>query len=290
MRYIVAMGLEIIVGHGINFVRDCRVLGLQSALKGQLAHFGSGTLRLRVPNVGDVTLRRGDSDYDNLRQIFVFQEYNIWGQVQVSINSRYQEILRVSATPLIIDAGANVGFAALWFAKLYPQATIVCVEPDPGNFKALQTNISGLKNVSARNAAIGANPGFVDLNNAGLSWSCETTRSETGTVPILTIDEIIASVPKATPFIVKVDIEGFEEDLFSENLSWLDETCAVFIEPHDWMKPHGRSSRTFQQAFGQRSFGMFIRGEHVIYVNDRYLTARGQLFATSADPYEVAKS
>lgn len=284
------MGLEIIVGHGINFVRDCRVFGLQSALKGQLARFGNGTLRLCVPNVGDVTLRRGDSDYDNLRQIFVFQEYNIWGQVQVSINSRYQEILRVNATPLIIDAGANVGFAALWFAKLYPQATIVCVEPDPENFKALQTNISGLKNVSARNAAIGANPGFVDLNNAGLSWACETTRSETGTVPILTIDEIIASVPKATPFIVKVDIEGFEEDLFSDNLSWLDETCTVFIEPHDWMKPHGRSSRTFQQAFGQRSFGMFIRGEHVIYVNDRYLTARGQLFATSADPYEVAKS
>jgi FkbM family methyltransferase len=289
VRYIVAMGLEIIVGHGINFVRDCRVFGLWSALKGQLARFGNGTLRLSVRNVGDVTVRRGDSDYDNLRQIFVFQEYNIWGQVQASIISRYQEILRLGATPLIIDAGANVGFAALWFAKFYPQATIVCVEPDAENLEALQTNIAGLKNISARNAAIGANPGFVDVNNAGLSWSCQTTRSESGTVPILTIDEIIAHVPKAVPFIVKVDIEGFEEDLFSANLSWLDETCTVFIEPHDWMKPDGRSSRTFQQAFGQRSFGMFIRGEHIIYVNDRYLTAHGQLFATPADP-QVAKS
>lgn len=278
------MGLEMIVPYGINFVRDCRVFGLQSAVKGQMARFGHGTLRLSVPNVGHVTLRRGDSDYDNLRQIFVFQEYNIWGQVQVSINIRYQEILRIGAFPLIIDAGANVGFAALWFSKFYPQATIVCVEPDPENFKALQINISGLKNVSARNAAIGANPGFVDLKKVGLSWACETARSETGTVPILTIDEIIASVPKATPFIVKVDIEGFEEDLFSENLAWLDETCTVFIEPHDWMKPHGRSSRMFQQAFGQRSFGMFIRGEHVIYVNDRYLASYGRPFATSADP------
>ena len=264
------MGLKIFVSHGTNFVRDWRVFGLKSALKGQLARFGEGTVRLSVPGVGDVILRRGDSDYDTLRQIFVFEEYNIWGLVQDLINNRYQAIIRAGASPLIIDAGANVGFAALWFAKLYPQAKIFCVEPALENFKALQTNISGFENVSARNAAIGANPGFVDLNNAGLSWACETTRSEAGTVPILTIDEIIAST-KATPFIVKVDIEGFEEDLFSENLAWLDDTCTVFIEPHDWMKPHGRSSRAFQRAFGQRSFGMFIRGEHIIYVNDRYL-------------------
>jgi FkbM family methyltransferase len=277
------MDLKIIISHAMNLVRDCRVFGVKSALKGQLSRFGQGTVRLSVPSVGDVTLRRGDSDYDSLRQIFVFEEYNVWGVVQDIINTRYQAIIRAGVSPLIIDAGANVGFAALWFAKLYPRATIVCVEPDAGNFRTLQTNISGCKNVSARNAAVGANPGFVDLDNAGLSWACETIRSEQGTVPILTIDKIIASVPNATPFIVKVDIEGFEEDLFAENLAWLDETCTVFIEPHDWLKPHGRSSRAFQQAFAQRSFGMFIRGENVIYVNDRYLAPHGQLSAASAD-------
>lgn len=283
VRYIVAMGLKIAISHGMNFVRDCCVFGVKSALKGQLARFGEGTVRLSVPSVGDVTLRRGDSDFDTLRQIFVFEEYNVWGLVQDMINIRYQAIIRTGACPLIIDAGANVGFAALWFAKLYPRATIICVEPDAGNFRTLQTNISGFKNVFAHHAAVGANPGFVDLENPGLSWACETIRSEQGTVPILTIDKIIASVPMATPFIVKVDIEGFEEDLFSDNLAWLDETCTVFIEPHDWMKPHGRSSRTFQQAFAERGFGMFIRCENIIYVNDRYLTPHRQLSAASAD-------
>jgi len=282
MRYIVAMGINHIVSHGMNFVRDCRVFGLRAAFNAQMARFGHGTVRLSVPGIGDITLRRSDSDYDNLRQIFVFEEYNIWGEVQASINNRYREILQAGVAPLIIDAGANVGFAALWFAKLYPQATIVCVEPDTENFRALQTNVSGFKNVHARHAAIGARSGFVDVRKASLSWACETTRSEAGTVPILTIDEIVASVTKATLFIVKVDIEGFEEDLFSQNLSWLDETCTVFIEPHDWMKPDGRSSRSFQQAFGQRNFGIFIRGENIVYVNDRYLAPPGQQIEASA--------
>jgi FkbM family methyltransferase len=271
------MSLKMVVSHGIEFVRDCRAFGLQSALKGLKARFGNGSLRLSVPNFGDVTVRRGDSDYDCLRQIFVFKEYNIWNDnIQAPISSRYQEILRDGGFPLIIDAGANIGFAAIWFAKFYPQATIVCIEPDPQNFAVLQTNISGFRNVRAHHAAIGANPGFVEISNeTGLSWALETTRSEAGTVPIVTIGEIVASVPKAMSLIVKVDIEGFEQDLFSENLSWLDETCAVFIEPHDWMKPHRRTSRSFQKAFGQRSFGMFLHGEYVIYVNDRYLASRG---------------
>jgi FkbM family methyltransferase len=271
------VSLKMVVSHGMDFVRDCRAFGLQSALRGQKARFGNGTLRLSVPNIGDVTVRRGDSDYETLRQIFVFQEYRLWNdRIQAPITSRYREIHRIGGLPLIIDAGANVGFAALWFAKLYPQARIVCIEPDPQNYEVLRANISGLSNVCARHAAIGANPGFVKISNeVGLSWGSETTRSETGTVPIVTIGEIVASVPNAVPFIVKVDIEGFEEDLFSENLSWLDETCAVFIEPHDWLKPNGRTSRSFQKAFGERSFGMFLSGEHVIYVNDRYLPSPG---------------
>lgn len=276
VRYIVAMSLKAIVSHGVNFVRDCGVFGLKSAVKGQFARFGKGTVRIFIPEVGEVTLRRGDSDYDTLRQIFVFQEYRIWGVVQELINHRYQQIVQSGALPLIVDAGANVGFAALWFARLYPKAIVVCVEPDAENFKALQANISGLKNISARHAAIGANPGSVDITHAGLSWARETARSEAGTVPILTVDEIATSVQNATPFIVKVDIEGFEEDLFSDNLNWLEDICTVFIEPHDWMKPHGRSSRTFQRAFGHRSFGIFIRGEHIIYVNDRYLISDGR--------------
>ena len=67
-------------------------------------------------------------------------------------------------------------------------------------------------------------------------------------------------------FIAKIDIEGFEKDLFSSNLGWIDRAEMVIIEPHDWMLPGQQSSATFQRAMGSRDFELFISGENLIYV------------------------
>jgi FkbM family methyltransferase len=40
-------------------------------------------------------------------------------------------------------AGANVGFSTVLFKLLWPNATVVCLEPDAGNFAVLQRNIQG---------------------------------------------------------------------------------------------------------------------------------------------------
>jgi FkbM family methyltransferase len=258
----------------IDFARDVRAIGISSALQGAKTKSGHGTIQVGVPGIGDISVRRGDSDYKTLRQVFVFKHYEIGNDLQATVELRYRDIIASGKTPLIIDAGANIGLAALWFSRLYPKAVIVCVEPDPANFKVLSGNTSRLKNIRPLHAAIGSSPGSVDVSNeTGLSWASVTTRSTTGSVPIVTINDIVRSVPNSALLVAKIDIEGFEEDLFSAALDWLSDVCAVFIEPHDWMKPHGRTSRTFQRAFGERSFGMFLSAEIIIYVNDRYLRA-----------------
>ena len=38
-------------------------------------------------------------------------------------------------------------------------------------------------------------------------------------------------------FIVKVDIEGFEQNLFLSNTNWIDNCMLIIIELHDWMIP-----------------------------------------------------
>jgi hypothetical protein len=73
-------------------------------------------------------------------------------------------------------------------------------------------------------------------------------------------------VPNAQVFIVKIDIEGFEADLFSANLDWLDLADVVIIEPHDWMLPGQGSSRTLQVAMAARPFEVLLSGENLIYV------------------------
>ena len=67
-------------------------------------------------------------------------------------------------------------------------------------------------------------------------------------------------------FLVKIDIEGFEEDLFSKNTEWLMDTKAVIIEPHDWMFPGRYSSQSFQAAIAGEQFELLIRGENLIYI------------------------
>jgi hypothetical protein len=69
--------------------------------------------------------------------------------------------------------------------------------------------------------------------NDGLGWAAKTERSSAG-VQIMTMAEAFEG---GVPFIAKVDIKGFEGDLFSANTEWLKESFVVFIEPHDWLLP-----------------------------------------------------
>ena len=53
-----------------------------------------------------------------------------------------------SDSPVIVDCGANLGLATLYFRTLYPRSVVEAFEPDPVTFKILEENI-------AHNAATG---------------------------------------------------------------------------------------------------------------------------------------
>jgi FkbM family methyltransferase len=247
-------------------LRDVRMFGPAILAR----HFG----RLRKDGVvvvqtgdGPVHIRAGDSDIAAVRQVFGRRDYDIsgyskaWGRIQ----QRYNEILAQGATPVIVDAGANIGTATIWFKSRYPEAAVVAIEPDPGNAAVLRMNASALKNIHVMEAAIGSERGFVELVTPGLSWAVQTERAQSG-IPIVTIDDALAQVPGGVPFIAKIDIEGFEADLFSTNLDWIGQMASVIIEPHDWMLQGQYSSVPFQRALGAHRFEMFHTGENIFYI------------------------
>src|SRR4051812_20342978 len=79
-------------------------------------HLLCGTMSIKFPNIRHrVYLRCGTSDFLLFRNIFIQGEYNIHLPFQPAT---------------IIDAGANIGLAAIKFANDYPSAKIVCVEPE----------------------------------------------------------------------------------------------------------------------------------------------------------------
>ena len=55
----------------------------------------------------------------------------------------------------------------------------------------------------------------------------------------LTINQILDEKENEEffPFLIKIDIEGHEKDLFESNIEWFDKFQIVIIEIHDWMLP-----------------------------------------------------
>lgn len=253
-----------------HFIRDS-ILDLTKAgprflFQGLRSHRRSAsTRRIDIRGVGGLSIRPGDSDFQTLRQVFRNQDYQIVIEsVARRVRARYDAILAAGRRPVIVDAGANIGAAARWFRQQYPDAAVVAIEPDPANVTMLRTNVADT-DIHVLDAAIGSEAGFATLLHNGGSWAVQTERASSG-MRIVTVDQAIADIPAGELFIVKIDIEGFESDLFASNTEWIDQAFVIYVEPHDWLFPGEGTSRPFQRELGRRDFELFIRGENLIYV------------------------
>lgn len=251
-------------------LKDIRRLGPSFALRPFKELFGSRPYSVSVRGAGRFSLRKASSDIRVLRQVFRDREYDLSDFRQsATVNLCYRAILDRGDTPLIIDAGANNGVSARWFAQQFPRAAIAAIEPDAGNCEILRANTYQQPNVTLFRAAIGGSTGEAALKGAGgPAWAIQTERDGTGErVPIVTVTEIAASFgDHHRLLIVKVDIEGFEADLFSRNLEWLDDLPALIIEPHDRLFPGEFTSLPLQRAMASRRFEMLMHGENLVYI------------------------
>lgn len=249
------------------FLRDSRRLGLKAAWQALAARYAAGDHAVvDLPRHGRFHVRGRNSDVATLRQVFGEQEYRLRPDAaEARLDRRYREMLAAGQTPVIIDAGANVGAAARWFHQLFPQVRVLAVEPDADNAAMLRLNTEDYAPITVVEAAIGAEPGFVSLIQADASWGIQTERSDSG-LAVVTIPELVAGVENGALLLAKIDIEGFEEDLFASNTGWIDEAFCVIVEPHDWMLPDRHTSRTFQKAMGSGDFQLLIQGENLAYI------------------------
>lgn len=230
-------------------------------------HLGGGVRQVNLRGVGRVFIRSGQSDMLCMRQVFAWREYDLSGMpaVQARIDAAYERILDQGAVPVIIDAGANIGAASIWYAQRYPKAKVIAVEPDEGNYAVLVENTRAWTNVLTVKAALGGEPGHVAVKSGKLGWASRTVRADGG-VPVLTVEDFARLMPDGQLFIVKVDIEGFEKDVFAGDTGWLAHTAMVAVEPHDWLLPGEFSSQSFLRAVAAHDFELFIAGENLIFV------------------------
>jgi FkbM family methyltransferase len=116
--------------------------------------------------------------------------------------------------PVILDCGANVGMATLYFKWLYPQARVQAFEPDPDTYRLLQQTVAWNDlEVQTHNCALWDQQTevelFVDRTNRGsLLTSTDGFRSSSQPikVPACKLSGFIAG----TVDFLKMDVEGAE--------------------------------------------------------------------------------
>ena len=231
------------------------------------------------PVTRDFWYRPNSSDVPTLQQIFVRNDYNLEHLARYAeLKAHYERKSAQGKHALIVDGGANIGAASVAFSLGWPGSRITAIEPDQDNFELLTNNTSGLS-VTCIQGALAASPGKAKVVDTGLGeWAYQTRRvtdaaTEGDAVPYVTVNEIYRNNAKdCFPFIVKIDIEGAEADVFSANTDWVAVTPLIIVEPHDWLMPKGGTSRSFLRCIADQDRDFLIMGENICSISNQLTT------------------
>jgi FkbM family methyltransferase len=218
------------------------------------------------------------SDEGVINQIFKQSDYNLGRLRRGNELTELCNRIAVTRSPLIIDAGANIGASAVYFAYSFPKAQVVAIEPEQSNFDLLKANTEGTS-VQCIHAALHATAGQVNVVDTGQGyWGFRTVGSTDASIAgvqdsqsanCTTINDIYESqAHRCAPFMVKIDIEGGESDLFSANTEWVAKTPLIIIELHDWLLPGTANSRTFLQCIAGHNRDFVHIGENVFSIDN----------------------
>ncbi|KKS84806.1 MAG: Methyltransferase FkbM family [Parcubacteria group bacterium GW2011_GWA2_43_11] len=144
---------------------------------------------------------------------------------------------------LIIDCGANIGMATLYFKWLWPDVKIESFEPDKKTFELLEINIKNNKllNINLINKAVSDKDGSInfysDVNRLG-SLKMSTMKERVG--ELCSVGNKVPSIDFANFLgskevdILKMDIEGAEYVVMKKitEAGLLKNISELFIEYH----------------------------------------------------------
>jgi len=275
-----------------EFRQELRRNGLYDQLFNQfdrdLARQGIVLHRGRIRDLRAVSIHHPDGDPRNQPDVERISEINfagipypIWLRAGTSDEKVFSEILLERGydfeTPgnpgFILDCGANIGMASLFFLNRFPSAHIVAVEPEDSNFRILERNLSYYypRAQCLRNGIWNCNTGLSvkNLRTAG-KWAFVVGKRESmeeDGLRSITIADIMKRYNRESIDILKVDIEGSELELFSNNYEyWLPRTKAIMIETHDQMRK-GCSQSLFR-AIANFNYSISHRGNTLVCVRE----------------------
>jgi len=185
---------------------------------------------------------------------------------QVIYDKEYELKYRVKPT-VIVDCGANIGLATVFFKNKFPDAKIIAIEPESSNFKILQKNTEKYDDVHCLQSGIWSKSTILKISDAkrgNWGFTVEET-NETGphTIPAISIDGIMEKFKLDHIDILKMDIEGSEKEVFTQNADkWLPHVKVMVIEFHDATVEN--CAKTFYKALENYNYETKTHRESIV--------------------------
>jgi FkbM family methyltransferase len=233
------------------------LLGVKVALTmRRLRHAADRVIFVSLPMIAAaVQVRGGTADVEVLNQIFHHGELNI----DFPFEPEY-----------IVDAGANIGMSAVYFANRYPRAEILSLEIDSGNVELLRRNAAPYPQIRVELMGLWSHATKMSIENPadepwafrGVEWSPSSTGEPIDTMGV---SEILRTTGWPRIDLLKIDIEGGEVEVFSEGSErWIDNVRAIAVELHDRMRPG--CSESLDRAVAGHDFTGRQFGEYRVLV------------------------
>jgi FkbM family methyltransferase len=184
-------------------------------------------ISFRIPGLPHpVFIRRQSSDFMVFEEIFIDQQY--------------KTDFSKGSVLTVMDAGANIGLSALYFLKSHSPEKIICLEPEDDNFKMLEKNLSGYKNILLIKKGLWHSRQLLKIvDMTADNWGFELTSCDdtAGGIQGISINDLMQEYGLNGIDLLKIDIEGSEKEVFERNNSWVFKIKHLIIEVHEGIRP-----------------------------------------------------
>ena len=136
----------------------------------------------------------------------------------------------------VVDIGANVGAASVYFSLNYPLADVYAYEPDPRSFDLLRRNAERVPRIRLENVGLfsaDCRKLLYDSNFDSVTASVRTSILNRGTgteVVLRDAAAVLAAIPQ--PDIIKIDTEGCEVPILYAARDIAANSKVVYVEYH----------------------------------------------------------
>jgi FkbM family methyltransferase len=235
-------------GQPDDVVRDSRMFKLLRQLlrgrKGLRSKHGANLALdiLAANGIEEIAVRRGDgrlihlSTADKVIASGVIRH----GAFSPGVMEAFDRLLTAEgidrAGLTFVNVGANIGTACL---NAYDAGfrRFVAIEPEPGNFRLLRQNLDGLPGADVRciEAAVGEKPARLALNrhptNLGAhSFVAASPGASSGDKIEVRVEPLGVLADLSRPFVLFVDVEGFEPQVLRGAAASLEHCVAIVLE------------------------------------------------------------